>query len=82
MSFDQMVKTSKMSIKRCPKCLGRLIKFGGYEYQDQRGQSFSFIIGRVCKRCSILYIDPRFKNFELIFHKIGGNNEKLEKKDL
>ncbi len=78
MSFDQIVeiKTTRTSIKRCPDCLGKLIKFGGYEYQDKSGQSFSFIVGRVCKRCSILYIDPRLKNFKVIFHKIGGNGEK------
>jgi len=79
-SFDQIIeiKTTRTSIKRCPDCLGRLIKFGGYEYQDKHGQSFSFTVGRVCKTCHILYINPRFKNFKVIFHKIGGNNEKKD----
>ena len=67
---------SRITNRRCPECIGKLIKFGGYEYQDRTGMSVSFIVGRVCKRCNILYIDPRFKSHKVILHKIGGNNEK------
>jgi len=77
-SFDQTIeeKTNRINIKRCPECVGRLIKFGGYEYQNKTGMSVSFIVGRVCKRCNILYIDPKFKQFKLIFNNIGELGEK------
>jgi len=72
-SFDQVIEVrTRAIIRRCPECVGKLIKFGGYEYQDDRGSNVSFHVGRVCKRCNILYIDPKFKNNKIIFNKIGS----------
>ena len=73
MSLDQAIEVkTRTNIRRCPKCIGRLIKFGGYEYKDKTGMSVSFTVGRACKRCNILYIDPKFNNCKIIFHKIGA----------
>ncbi len=73
MILNQTVEIrTRAVIRRCPECVGKLIKFGGYEYQNESGSSVSFHVGRVCKRCNILYIDPKFFNCKIIFNKIGS----------
>jgi hypothetical protein len=72
-SLDQPIEVrTRAVIRRCPECVGRLIKFGGYVYQDQMGSNVSFHVGRICKRCNILYIDPKFEKSKIIFNKIGA----------
>ena len=76
-SFDQAIEVrTRTNVRRCPECIGKLIKFGGNEYQDKTGTYLSFTVGRVCKRCNILYIHLKFKDHKIIFNKIGGNVEK------
>ncbi len=58
--------------RRCQQCDGFMIRIGGYEYQNKIGQNVSFILGRVCKRCNRLYINPVFKDFAIIYDKIYG----------
>jgi len=75
-SLDQPIEVrTRSNIRRCPKCIGKLIKFGGYEYNSELGQSISFTVGGVCKRCNILYIHPRFKDCKIIFNKTGKYDE-------
>jgi len=69
-------KTKERSqVRRCPECDGRLIKFGGHDWSVKRGQSYAFTIGRICKRCDILFLDPRFKVCKIIYSKIGATHE-------
>ncbi len=64
--------------RKCVKCGENMIKVGGYEYDNKLGSSVSFIVGRICKRDNILYLDPKLEGIEIIFHKIGGNSEKKD----
>jgi len=58
--------------RRCPKCYAFLIRFGGQEWSNDLCQNVSFTIGRICKRCGLLYINPKFADCRIIFHDIGG----------
>jgi len=71
----EKTKEERSVVRICPKCDGRLIKFGGYDWSVIKGQSYSFTIGRICKRCDILYLDPRFKVCKIIYSKLGATNE-------
>ncbi len=73
-SLDQPIEVrTRSNIRRCPQCIGKLIRFGGNEYQDKTGTYLSFTIGRRCKRCNILYLHPKFKDHKIVFNKIGGD---------
>jgi len=63
--------------KRCPKCGGYLIRFGGSEWKFS-GTAVSFVVGRVCKRCEIFYLNPRFEHFKIIYSKIGEKTYEIE----
>lgn len=65
----------RSQVRICPKCDGKLIKFGGYDWSATKGQSYSFTIGRICKRCDILFLDPRFKVCKIIYSKLGATDE-------
>lgn len=65
-------------IRKCTECGNSLIRFGGSEYNDNEGRAVQFIVGRVCKRCRILFISPKFKEHKIIVHKVGDNCEKKE----
>lgn len=66
-------------VRKCTECGNMLIRFGGHEYDYDAGHAVPFIVGRVCKRCNIFFINPKFKEYKIIYHKIGDN---CEKKDL
>ena len=68
-----VINPNRSKCKRCPKCNGRLIRFGGQEWNGKAGLSLSFTVGRVCKRCEVFYINPKFKECKIIFHKIGAS---------
>ena len=73
-SLDQPIEVrTRSNIRRCPQCIGKLIRLGGNEYQDKTGTYLSFTIGRRCKRCNILYLHPKFKEHKIVFNKIGGD---------
>jgi len=73
-SLDQPIeiKLRRTRGKHCPNCDSLMIRFGGYEYKDKIGSSVSFIVGRVCKKCGVFYLNPRFKEWKFIFDKQGG----------
>lgn len=82
MSSNQL-RVGKISvrarIRKCTECGNPLIRFGGNEYDENEGHAIPFIVGRICKRCKILFISPNYKEHKIIVHKIGDN---CEKKDL
>ena len=79
MNTDQLrviTISQRTRARKCVKCGENMIKVGGYEYDNKLGSSVSFVVGRICKRDNILYLNPELKGIEIIFHKIGGNSEK------
>ncbi len=54
-----------------------LIRFGGAEWKYS-GTSVSFVVGRVCKRCKIFYINPRYEDFKIIYSKIGEKTNEIQ----
>ena len=63
--------------RKCPNCGTNLISFGGVEWKKVEGETHTFKIGRLCKRCDIFYIDPRFKDIKIIYHKIASSRVNL-----
>lgn len=58
--------------KLCLNCNEPMIKFGGTKQDHDTGGTKSFVIGRICKRCGILYINPKYKDLKVIYHNVGG----------
>lgn len=69
--------SGRAKAKKCPKCGIYLIRFGGAEWKYS-GTAVSFVVGRVCKRCKIFYINPRYEDFKIIYDKIGEKTNKIE----
>ena len=73
----EITNKQRSKAKRCPKCRGYLIRFGGAEWKSS-GTAVSFVVGRVCKRCEVFYINPRYEHFKIIYDKIGEKTNKIE----
>jgi len=63
--------------KKCPNCGGYLIRFGGSEWKYS-GTAVSFVVGRVCKRCKIFYLNPKYEDYKIIYNKIGEKTNEIQ----
>ncbi len=58
-----VVKMARSNIVRCGKCLNPTIKLQGEGYDVDEAEHTVFLIGRTCKRCKIIYLNPKFENY-------------------
>ena len=61
---------------RCNECGKFTIKFAGEGYDVTEAKNDKFILGRICKRCKILYIIPEFANYSVSYEELGVKAKK------
>ncbi|MCJ8306529.1 MAG: hypothetical protein HRU07_05705 [Nitrosopumilus sp.] len=55
----------------CPHCLSRMIKASGEGYDTLNEEHVKYILGRICKKCKKIFINPKFKEYSFIVSSIG-----------
>ena len=55
----------------CPNCSSRTIKASGEGYDTLAEEHIKYILGRICKKCKIIFINPKFKEYSLVVSSIG-----------
>ena len=58
--------------KKCPRCNKRLHKADGEGYNTKLSKAIKFRLGRVCIRCEIVFLNPHFKDCEIILDSEVG----------
>jgi len=64
---------------KCPECGKNLVKVVGEGFNVQDYEHYRFTVGRVCRKCKIIFLNPIFSEYKQQFSHIGEEHEK--KKD-
>lgn len=54
------------SPKKCPRCHKATKKADGEGYDVMADEHIKFRLGRICESCKMIYLNPKYVDFEII----------------